>query len=118
MPDSFSPVKFAGCLKGEIMDSNTSFRLLRWLLLAIAVCVGGIQGLAQTKTAKPTTKEQVLKQHPPSKAWIKDPNTVMPMRQMTNAQRRAAGERTRARRAKADAQKQLNNKTSQSGVQQ
>jgi len=115
-----SRVEFAGCFKGEIMESNTSFRFLRWLLLAIAVCVGGIQGLAQTKTAqsKPTTKEQVLKQHPPSKAWIKDPNTVMPMRQMTNAQRRAAAERNRARRAKADAQRKLNNKTSQSGVQQ
>ena len=101
------------------MESNTSFRFLRWLLLAIAVCVGGIQGLAQTKTAqsKPTTKEQVLKQHPPSKAWIKDPSTVMPMRQMTNAQRRAAAERARTRRAQAEAQK-LNNKTSQSGVQQ
>ena len=48
------------------MESNTSFRFLRWLLLAIAVCVGGIQGLAQTKTAqsKPTAKEQVLKAAP------------------------------------------------------
>jgi len=102
------------------MESNTSFRFLQLILLALAVCVGGIQGLAQTKAApsKPTAKEQVLKQHPPSKAWIKDPKTVMPMRQMTNAQRRAAAERARSRRAKADAQKTLNNKTSQTGVQQ
>ncbi len=92
------------------MESNTSFRFLRWLLLAIAVCVGGIQGLAQTKTAPPsktTAKEQVLKQHPPSKAWIKDPNAVMPMRQMTNAQRRAAAQRNQARRANAEAQRKL-----------
>jgi hypothetical protein len=120
MPIHLSRVEFAGCFKGEIMESNTSFRFLRWLLLAIAVCVGGIQGLAQTKTAqsKPTTKEQVLKQHPPSKAWIKDPNTVMPMRQMTNAQRRAAAERSRTRRTKAEAQRKMNSKTSSSGVQQ
>jgi len=97
-----------------------TFWFVRWLVLAIAVCVGGIQGLAQTKTAqsKPTAKEQVLKQHPPSKSWIKDPSKVMPMRQMTTAQRRAAAERGRTRRAKADAQKKLNNKTSQTGVQQ
>jgi hypothetical protein len=102
------------------MESNTSFRFLSWILLALAVCVGGIQGLAQTKAApsKPTAKEQVLKQHPPSKAWIKDPNTPMPMRQMTNAQRRAAAERSRARRAQAEAQRKLNSKSSPSGVQQ
>ena len=99
--------------------SIKTFGFVRWLLLAIAVCVGGIQGLAQNKTApspKPAVKEQVLKQHPPSKAWIKDPNAVMPMRQMTNAQRRAAAERSRTRRAQA--QKKLNSKTSPSGVQQ
>jgi hypothetical protein len=102
------------------MESNTSFRFLHWILLALTVCVGGIQGLAQTKAApsKPTAKEQVLKQHPPSKAWIKDPNTPMPMRQMTNAQRRAAAERSRTRRAQAEAQGKLNSKSSTSGVQQ
>jgi hypothetical protein len=98
-----------------------TFWFVRWLVLAIVVCVGGVQGLAQTKAAqpsKPPSKDQILKQHPPLKSWIKDPNTVMPMRQMTNAQRRAAAERARSRRAKAEAQRKLNNETSQSGVQQ
>ena len=97
------------------------FGFVRWLLLAIAVCIGGIQGLAQNKTApspKPAVKDQILKQHPPSKAWIKDPNAVMPMRQMTNAQRRVAAERSRARRAKAESQRKMNTQTSPSGVQQ
>jgi len=42
----------------------------------------------------------------------------MPMRQMTNAQRRAAAERSRTRRAQAEAQGKLNSKSSTSGVQQ
>jgi hypothetical protein len=101
------------------MDVKTSFRFLRWLLVALAVCLGGVQGFAQTKAAqpKPTTKEQVLKQHPPSKVWIKDPNTVMPMRQMTNAQRLAAAQRNKARRAKAEAQRR-NGASSLQGVRQ
>ena len=101
------------------MEIKAFSRFLRWLLLAIAVCVGGIQGVAQTKPAqlsKPVVKDQVLKQNPPKKAWIKDPNTVMPMRQMTNKERRLAAERSRARRAQA--LQNQNQKTSQSGVQQ
>ena len=101
------------------MESNTSFRFLRWLFLAIVAFVGGILGVAQTKPAqlsKPAAKDQVLKQNPPKKAWIKDPDTVMPMRQMTNKERRLAAERSRARRAKA--LQVRNNQTSQSGVQQ
>ncbi len=35
------------------MDIKASLRFSRWLLLAIAVCIGGIQGLAQTKSAQP-----------------------------------------------------------------
>ena len=100
------------------MESNTSFRFLHWIFLALTVCVGGIQGLAQTKAApsKPTAKEQVLKQHPPSKAWIKDPNKVMPMRQTTNAQRRAAATRNAQRRAAATQNQQ--NVPANQGVQQ
>src|SRR5215475_9538501 len=98
------------------MEIKLFSRFLRWLLLAVAVCVGGIQGLAQTKPAhlsKPAVKDQVLKQNPPKKSWIKDPNAVMPMRQMTNKERRLAAERSRARRAKA--LQNQNNRTSQSG---
>jgi len=101
------------------MEIKTFSRFLRWLLLAIAVCFGGIQAVAQTKPAqlsKPAVKAQVLRQNPPKKAWIKDPDTVMPMRQMTNKERRLAAERSRARRAQA--LQNPNNKTSQSGVQQ
>ena len=101
------------------MDFKTCVGTLRGLLLTGLICWGASLGLAQTRTASPAqSPAQVQKQFPPAPAhkWIKDPNQVMPMRQMTNAQRRAAAERNRARRAKADAQRKFNNK-SQSGVQ-
>jgi hypothetical protein len=80
---------------------------------------GGVLGFAQTKAAqpnKPSAHDQVLKQFAPKKDWIKDPNKVMPMRQMTNTQRRAAAQRNQARRAKVEAQK-LSTPANQ-GVQQ
>src|SRR5437899_2536632 len=94
--------------QGEIMKSNTSFRFLRWLLITLSICSGGVLGFAQTKAAQPnklSAHDQILKQNAPKKDWIKDPNQVMPMRQMTNAQRRAAAQRNHARRAKAEAQR-------------
>ena len=100
------------------MEIKTFSRLLRWLLLAVAVCVGGIQGWAKTKPAhlsKPAVKDQVLKQNPPKKAWIKDPNQVMPMRQVTNADRRAAAARNAERRAAA---KKRQSVPANQGVQQ
>lgn len=103
------------------MDLKTSFGILRGLLIAGFLSWGASLGLAQTKAAQPARPPvQADRQAPqaPARTWIKDPNRVMPMRQMTNAQRRAAAERSRSRRAKAEAQRKLNNKSSQSGVQQ
>jgi len=99
------------------MDINTSLRFLRWLLLALSIGSGGL--FAQSNTAqpnKPSAHDQVLKQNAPKKNWIKDPNQVMPMRQMTNAQRRAAATRNAQRRAAAT-QNQRNAPANQ-GVQQ
>jgi hypothetical protein len=42
----------------------------------------------------------------PDKVWIKDPGKVMPMRKMTNADRRKAAARMAARRSRA--QRHLN----------
>jgi hypothetical protein len=100
------------------MDLKTPFVILRRLLIAGVITCAASQGLAQTN-AQPVNPVEVHKQTPqaPARVWIKDPNQVMPMRQMTNAQRREAAERSRARRAKAEAQRKLNNQNSQSGVQ-
>jgi hypothetical protein len=102
------------------MDIKTSLRFLRWLLITLSIGLGGVLGFAQTKAAQPnklSAHDQVLKQNPPKKDWIKDPNKVMPMRQMTNAQRRAAAQRNQARRAKVEAQQKLSAPAKQ-GVQQ
>jgi hypothetical protein len=98
------------------MKTKKHFGLLRLLLAVALVAWGMIQGLAQTKAAPPTKPAQ-----PPTVAqsktkWIKDPNSVMPMRQMTNAQRRAAATRNAARR-NAAAQKRRSVPANQ-GVQQ
>lgn len=80
-----------------------------WPLLfaALAMVLGMSQGLAQTKTTtqskpaapgKTTTQTQATLPMAPSNVWIKDPNTVMPMRKMTNAERRKAAVRNAARR--------------------
>jgi|SRR6478736_4825020 len=101
------------------MDIKTSLRFLRWLLITLSICLGGVLGFAQTKPAqpnKPSAHDQVLKQHAPKKDWIKDPNQVMPMRQMTNAQRRAAAARNAQRRAAATQNRQ--NAPANQGVQQ
>ena len=90
--------------------------LISPLLLAI-VLFGPLVLGAQTKSAaqsnsKPTAPAQsATAKH----NWIKDPNSVMPMRQMTNAERRAAAERNKQRRAKT--QKKQNTTSTQSGVQ-
>jgi hypothetical protein len=90
--------------------------LLRLLLVVGLVTWGMIQALAQTKAAQPTKPAK-----PPTAAqsktkWIKDPNSVMPMRQTTSAQRRAAAARNAQRRNVA-AQKRQSVPANQ-GVQQ
>jgi hypothetical protein len=85
---------------GEYMDLRTHLGILRWLLvLSMLVC--GI-ALAQNKAAQPSKPPA----QPPTAAqsktkWIKDPNSVMPMRKMTNAERRAAAGRNAKRQAAA-----------------
>jgi hypothetical protein len=103
------------------MNPRTCVGIVRGLLLTALICWGASLGLAQTKTVSPAKSPvEAQKQIPPAPAhkWIKDPNQLMPMRQMTNAQRRAAAERARTRRAKAEAQRRLQKQNSQSGVQQ
>lgn len=88
--------------------------LLR-LLAVIAVLFGGvIHGLGQTtapqskQTKRTSMPPQATTPAPQDKVWYKDPNSIMPMRKMTIAERRAAAQRNRDRKAKADAQRMQN----------
>ena len=86
------------------MDIKTRRGIFRWLfILSLLVC-GLAQGFAQNKatqwsrpSAQPPAAQSKTK-------WIKDPNSVMPMRKMTNAERRAAASRN-AKRSRAAHQK-------------
>jgi hypothetical protein len=95
----------------------------RPLLLAAVVSGGLALGFSQTKPttqSKPNVPAQSQAAAAPSAsktAWIKDPNSVMPMRQMTKAQRRAAAERNKTRRAKAASQNRQGTTSTQGGVQ-
>jgi hypothetical protein len=88
------------------MDLKTRLGILRWLLvLSMLVC--GI-ALAQNKAAQPGQPST----QPPTAAqsktkWIKDPNSVMPMRKMTNAERRKAAARNAQRQATARQKRSL-----------
>ena len=92
--------------------------LLRLLFVLGLVSWGLIQGFAQTKPQskqdKQVSQPSVSAQPAPARAWIKDPNKVMPMRKMTNAERRQAAARNADRRAAA--QRKRNGSTNQ-GVQ-
>ena len=100
-----------------------SLALVHLLLLLLAVAFLGVRsGLAQRKpapqskpTAQATTPAQP--QATPGKVWFKDPNSIMPMRKMTNAEHRAAARRNKERREKAAAQRTQNTKTTLGGVQ-
>lgn len=82
------------------MDINTSLRFLRWLFLAIAVCAGGIQGLAQTKSAQPPKPVQPPTTSP-VQLWHGGQKTItdaagrthVRSERITYAQRKAAAER-------------------------
>ena len=86
------------------MDLKTCVGILRGFLLTGLICWGASLGLAQARTVSTAQSPlQTQKKFPPAPAhkWIKDPNQVMPMRQMTNAQRRAAAVRNAERRKAA-----------------
>jgi hypothetical protein len=89
--------------------------LMRLLVVVAAIVLGVIQGLAQTTATEPAKKSkmpqqasQVTAPAPQDKVWIKDPNSVMPMRKMTLAERHAAARRNQERKAKAEAQRKQN----------
>jgi len=91
--------------------------LLRLIIVVAAVFCGVIQGIGQTtasqskstpKTKMPSQASQVAAPVPTDKTWIKDPNSVMPMRKMTLAERHAAARRNQERKAKAEAQRKQN----------
>jgi hypothetical protein len=96
------------------MNLKAPLGIVRWLfVLSMLVC--GI-ALAQNKAPQPGKPSA-----PPTAAqsktkWIKDPNSVMPMRQTTNTQRRAAASRNAQRRAAATQRRQ--NAPANQGVQQ
>ena len=101
------------------MNVNTRVGILRGLLVTGIVAWGASLGLAQTTSVSPAKSPvEVQRQFPPAPAhkWIKDPNQLMPMRQMTNAQRRAAAARN-AQRRNAAAQR-TRKAPANSGVQQ
>jgi hypothetical protein len=92
--------------------------LLSPLLLATVLSGGATSGFAQTNTAQrsnPTTPAQAAPTA--SKGWVRDPNSVMPMRKMTNADHRAAAGRNKVRRQNA-ASRSMQRPGSKSGVQQ
>ena len=101
------------------METRKLFGLLSPLLLATVLSGVFTPGFAQTNTAqqtKPTTPAQTSTTA--GKVWVRDPNSVMPMRKMTNAERRAAAGRNKVRR-QDDASRRLQRSTnSKGGVQQ
>jgi hypothetical protein len=87
------------------MDIKKYLAISRWLLLTGLLSWGAIMGFAQSKAGSKAAQPPIPAQS--KTKWIKDPNSVMPMRQMTNTQRRAAAARNAARRHAA-AQKRPN----------
>ena len=100
------------------MHLRTSGGILSWFLAAGLVYASLSQTFAQTKAATENKPAATTSQALPDKVWVKDPNSVMPMRKMTNAERRAAAERSKARRAAAESQRRQALKNPQNGVQQ
>lgn len=90
------------------------------LLLATVLSGGFTPGFAQTNTAqrsKPATSATVSAPTTAGKGWVRDPNSVMPMRKMTNADHRAAAERNKVRRQNAATQRMQRPTNSNGGVQ-
>jgi hypothetical protein len=101
------------------MQTKKLLGLISPLLLATVLSGGVTPGFAQTNNAqqsKPTTPAQVST--PAGKGWVRDPNSVMPMRKMTNADHRAAAGRNKVRRQNAASQRMQRPTGSKSGVQQ
>lgn len=96
--------------------------LLRLLIITVAIFWGVTEGIGQipTSQAKTTPKtpaaspaSQVASTPAQDKVWVKDPNSVMPTRRMTLAERRAAAQRNHDRKAKAEGQRKQTTRASQ-----
>lgn len=94
--------------------------LLRLLVVSTTVLWGAMQGFGQSTAPQPkpntrtnTPPPQAVAPVPQDKIWVKDPNTVMPMRKMTMGERHAAAQRNRDRRAQADTQQKQNTPSNQ-----
>jgi hypothetical protein len=93
--------------------------ILTLLLLIGSVCWGSGPQASQAKPAtqaKPPAQSKVALPPPKTKGWIKDPNQVMAMRKMTNAERRKAATRNAERRNAA--MRQRHSTPANTGVQQ
>ena len=83
-------------------------KTLTLLLLIGSASWGANPATQQAKPAtqtKPPGQSKVVLPPPKTKGWIKDPSQVMPMRSMTNAQRREAATRNAERRNAAARQR-------------
>ena len=101
------------------MQTKKLLGLLSPLLLATVLSGGLAPGFAQTNTVQPsktTASPQVTT--PAGKGWVRDPNSVMPMRKMTNAEHRAAAGRNKVRRQNAASRRTQRTTGAKSGVQQ
>ncbi len=96
------------------MDIKKYLAISRWLLLTGLLSWGAMLGFAQSKAANKLVQPPIPAQS--KTKWIKDPNQLMPMRQMTTAQRRAAASRNAARRHAAAPKRR--NVPAPQGVQQ
>ena len=103
------------------MHTNKNCGLISPLLLAAVLCGPLTLGGAQTNPApqsKPKASAPAPNSAVPDKVWVKDPNSIMPMRKMTNAEHRAAAERNKTRQQNAEARRKQNQTNTQSGVKQ
>lgn len=99
------------------MQTKKLLGLLSPLLLATVLSGGLASGFAQTNTIQ-QSKSTTPQVAPAGKGWVRDPNSVMPMRKMTNAEHRAAAARNKVRRQNAASRRTQRTTGAKSGVQQ
>ncbi len=83
------------------MDIKISLRFLRWLFIILSVGLGGILGLAQTKTAHPTERAAQPPATAPVQRWHGGQKTITDAagrvhvrhERITYTQRKAAAQR-------------------------
>jgi hypothetical protein len=100
------------------MHTKKLLGLLSPLLLATVLSGGLAPGFAQTTTVQPSKATTPAQGSTPGKGWVRDPNSVMPMRKMTNAEHRAAAGRNKVRRQNAASRRTQRTTGAKIGVQQ